>query len=416
MTRAAVAAVWQRTRHHIDAELVWTSVSRVLVMLAGVASAIITARALDPAGRGTYFLATTTAQAIAQFGTVGLVSSNTYLLAANARLAGPLLGNSVCVSLVVGMGAAGAVMALAAPGAHFWWMLLLAPATLFWLLGTNLAVAQGRIRDYNRFQLAGNAAALLALALVATISGGATLFVAGIAVAWAAASVALLTDLRRNVSGPIVAFDGNVFRSGFAYSIRAYLVTIFGYLVLRSQVFILGGLRPGDELGHYSVAAQVADVLAILPQSAALLLFPQLVAMTSGRRPRTKEVAVHVGALLGVTCAIAWIAGPAILTQVFGEAYTPAGGILRAMLPGVMCLGLTTLLSQYLAASGMPGRLVLVWIVAAVVSLASGSWLIAEYGAHGAAWTYSLSQAVVLGGVCWLAWTTPLDRESPQAN
>jgi O-antigen/teichoic acid export membrane protein len=55
------------------------------------------------------------------------------------------------------------------------------------------------------------------------------------------------------------------------------------FLVIRGNVFILNALRGPASVGLYSVASQMGDVLGILPQSMALVLFPTLITAGSGR-------------------------------------------------------------------------------------------------------------------------------------
>src|SRR5437870_4922581 len=73
---------------------------RVVGIIAGIASSILTARYLAPEGRGEYFIAIVTAQLAAQFGNLGLSSGNTYFVARDRRLFPGLLANSLWISFL----------------------------------------------------------------------------------------------------------------------------------------------------------------------------------------------------------------------------------------------------------------------------------------------------------------------------
>ncbi len=151
----------------MSSQVALTFFTRGARLLASLVASIITARALGPEGRGEYFLVITISALILQFANLGLASSNTYLVARNPSLLPSLLGNSVVVSFVVG--------GLAAVGVAVWLavtsvfpidpltlapIIVLAPVTLFYLLGSNLLVGIGRLTAYN------------------LIEGGSTVFVA----------------------------------------------------------------------------------------------------------------------------------------------------------------------------------------------------------------------------------------------
>ena len=144
------------------------------------------------------FLIVTLAQTIAQFGNFGLQSSNTYLVARNHAFAPPLLANSLWVSLLVGGGGAALlIVVLGTTGrgtvdATFWFVGLLAPATLFFMLGSNLLVGLKRFAAFNTFQLAGTFSVLVGLIVAAAFGAGPAGFLAASGLAWGMVSCLLL--------------------------------------------------------------------------------------------------------------------------------------------------------------------------------------------------------------------------------
>ena len=392
----------------IGGPVVATVAARLLIVAGGLVSSVLTARWLSPSGRGEYFLIVTLAQTLAQFGNFGLQSSNTYFVARDRSLRGPLLANSIWIA--VGVGGVGSLivilalemMGAASGGGRLWFAALLAPATLFFMFGTNLLVGLKRIGTYNKFQLGSNYGVLLCLVVAAALGAGPRGFVAASTLGWTAVSVALVVALRRGSSASL-GFNRPVFREGFRYSLNAYIVTLCGFLVLRSNVFILSALRGPEQVGYYSIASQIADIMGILPQSMALVLFPTLITTEEGRLRTTLRHMMIVGMLLAAGCGIVGILAEPFVRAVFGQKFLAAVPLLRWMLPGVFFVGLTSVVSQYLAASGFPASLVAVWMAGSAAAAGLGWVLIPGSSGAGAAIAVSLTHAGIFIAVLGLS-------------
>src|SRR5437773_900396 len=155
-------------------QIVATLAGRVFRVGAGVLAAVITARFLGPEGRGEYFLVLTLAATIAQFGNLGLHSSNTYLVARDRGLLARLVANSFWVSIAAGGGLAAIVVGASyaldlfgGPGnTALWFVAVLAPLSLFFLLGQNLLLGIGRTFLFNLVEIL-SSAVIVALQLAA---------------------------------------------------------------------------------------------------------------------------------------------------------------------------------------------------------------------------------------------------------
>ena len=396
-------------------DVLMTAVARVVVLAAGILTGVVTARLLEPAGRGEYFVVVTFAQLVVQFTNLGLQSSNTYLVARDRSLLGPLLANSVWISVLVGAGVAALLVVPIQHGwirgiepvSSLWCAVPLVPASLFYMLGGNLLVGLREMGRFNGFQVASAVVLLLLLTAAGLTGAGPTGFLIACSLGWTGIGVAMLRSLRR-MSNTGLAFHTPVFKTGFSYAQRAYLATFMGFLVLRSNVFVLNALRGPVEVGYYSIATQFADVLAIVPQSAALVLFPVLVQEQSASFDRTLKQIALMAPLLAAACLIVGIAARPIIALAFGASFLPAVPVLRWMLPSAFFLGLTSIASQHLAAAGFPRRLVAVWAVGLVSAIAMSYVLIRSFPTVGASAALSAAHALVFVLVFALSWMTHL--------
>lgn len=393
VTSAVLAAL-------INRDVLWTMAVRIAVAFGGVLASVLTARYLSPASRGDYFLVYTLAQTLAQFGNLGLHSSNTYLVAQDNALAGALLANSLWTALIAGgLGSSIVVLLLRTDGAWavngLWLTTVLTPAILFYLLGANLLVGLRQIATFNKIQLAGSYLVLLCLTVAAIAGAGPAGFLAASAFGWSLMSGVLLLVLRQGAVSSF-RFRPEVFLNGLRFALKAYAAALFAFLVVRGNVFLLNELKSSQQVGYYSVASQVADAMTILPQSVALVLFPMLVIAGGGQFRVTLKNMAAVGVLLAAACITVGVFAEPFVRVVFGENFLPSVPALRWLLPSVFCLGLTSIASQYLAAFGFPISVVLVWLAGVAISLSLGWLLIPLRGEVGAAMATSVAHLCML--------------------
>lgn len=390
--------------------------TRVLLMLLTLLSAVISARFLAPADRGYFFFATTIAVTIAQFGCLGLHSSNVRYLAEDSSRLGVLAGNSLWVSLgvaclapfvlaaLVGVGWIGAdvprgVLAVA---------LIMVPFQLYYLLASNLLVGLERFKTFNALELLNRVSAVLLFLACAWLSGG----LSGFLVAMLANSAMISIWLWRKLHGlggrerP----DWNIFRITIGYGFRAYLAALLPFIMQRQIVFMLEGLPDEALLGHWSIASRLGDMLLIVPTSIAAVLFPRLMKSESQLR-LTWLSAGFVAALMLVGCGVMAALAEPFIRLVFGKAYLPGVPLLYWYLPGIFCLCVIGVLSQLLAARGMPPVLLVIWAGGVILDFVLADHWLAQDGAVGAVQALSLSYVAVLAGVTILALRV---REQPK--
>jgi O-antigen/teichoic acid export membrane protein len=377
--------------------------SRLALTVFGLLSSIISARALGEAGRGDYFFMVTLSATIVQFTNFGLPSAATYYVAQDRRLAASVVANAAWVSVVAATGTGVAVALVAhAVGmlqdtrvSFLFLAAFLSAPTLFFVIVANVLTGQERFAHFNVVEAMSRAVALAAVVTAAVIGAGAGGFVGATIVAWAIASFAVGWTALRGGSFRL-RFDAELFSRGFRYATKAYVITLLAFLVLRANIFLLRREFGPAELGLYSVAAQISDVLAIVPQSIALVLFPRLVRESGDRWIATRRAALTTGALMMVVCGFAAIVGGPVIRLLYGASYGPSANVLRIMLPGVVCLGVANVISQYLGAEGNPRILLAVWGGAAALVVTLSLLLVPHHAGAGAAAALSVTYALVL--------------------
>ena len=102
-------SITQTLRSDFARKVAATFGTRVLLLLLGMATGVITTRTLGPEGRGLYATLLTVGAIGVQFGNLGLHASNTYYVARDRSLLGVLVGNSLLIGL--GLGSVGVLLA-----------------------------------------------------------------------------------------------------------------------------------------------------------------------------------------------------------------------------------------------------------------------------------------------------------------
>ncbi|MFP8835077.1 oligosaccharide flippase family protein [Hydrogenophaga sp. XSHU_21] len=381
-------------------QVLLTLAVRLLVVIAGLLSSIVTARYLGPEGRGWFFFWTTLAMLIVQFGNFGLHASNTYLLAKKGVDVHVLASNSLVGALIAGLAWTIAGLAVASLlGQQEAWsprvaipLLLMSVTGLYFLLSSNLLVALGRLTAYNVLEILSKALSLCALILAAVFWGEAHLLLWGLAAAGAVTSVVLGWWLRRHIR--LVPPSAAILKLGFSYGLKAYVVACLAALVSRLNAFLLEPSIPPADYGAWSIASQIFDVLTLLPASVALVMLPRIMRSSEPHRMVRINALAVAGIMLVVSAGFILVGQPLIIL-LYGEAYGAAFDYVIWGLPGLVALSVISVLSQYMATIGLPRALILLWATVATLQAAVAIWLIPEHGATGA--MVSLSVAYVTG-------------------
>lgn len=384
----------------MDKEFLSTILARTFGLISSLILSVITARYLGVEGRGTYFLVISAAQMTIQFGNLGLVSSNTYFVADKRELSPALMANSIWISLV-----SGAVFSLIVAqmfdlsfmsGGNLWiFVLAIAIPSLLFMLGGNLLVGMGQVHAFNMHQVMFFALILIFYLGVVWTDGGLYGLLLSSASASAIVGITITAFVYRG-SKKILAFSLPLFRKGFSFAFRAYVVTFLGMLLLRGIVVLMNFQLGEIDIGYFSIAAQIGDAIAIFPQSLALVLFPRLVRAGS---ERWNSVGVHVGitaGIMAVLCLIAYFVADLFIVILFGDAFLPSVSVLHWLLPGIFFLGIANVLGQYLAAAGMPWKTAVVWLLAVLITVSTAWQLMPTMKAAGAAASLSIGYFALL--------------------
>ncbi len=202
-------------------------------------------------------------------------------------------------------------------------------------------------------------------------------------------------DLAGRSLGGLILFN---LRRGWLGQISA----VAYFLLLRLDQGLLEHFRGAAEVGIYSVAVHVGEMLWLLPGA----LTPLLVHSSARHggdpdRDRTAARALRIGLALTFLAGLPlfFLAKP-LLGLLAGGEYQASGESLRALLPGIIIFAPGAVLAGDFIGRGKPHWNTQASALTVVVNLIAAYFLIPRYGATGAAWSstiaYSMGSAMML--------------------
>jgi O-antigen/teichoic acid export membrane protein len=159
------------------------------------------------------------------------------------------------------------------------------------------------------------------------------------------------------------------------------------YFSYRADVYLLAWLlaSPSAPLGYYSLAVSLAEMVFYVPNAVATLFFPRVA--SSPREASDREVAMvtRVTLLLTGMAGLALAPVGTLLVVVLLPAFTPSLPAFYVLLPGVVALSITKVLSGYVSGLGRTGLTSTVNACAFGLNVVANLLLIPRFGIVGAA-------------------------------
>jgi O-antigen/teichoic acid export membrane protein len=385
----------------------WTFATRLLMIFNSVVAGIIVARWLGARGVGELAVINVAVATVVQLGSFGLPSSNTYFIAQDQERFRAAAINSLIFGL-----AAGSLLALAlsATGAFRpdWFGFVSAeliriaaisiPFQLITLIGLNILLAVGKVKEFNLLDLAGQSFVLInaVLVLVLLKRGLGTLVTLNTAAAVLVSIVVatLLVISARRLAQSQWRADISLLRRMIAYGIKFHVSILAGAIMLRADLLVVNHFRGPEEAGVYSVASQFALLLMLLPGVIATLLFPRVTAEQDARGETTCLVTRYTTFIMFL-CCLAAVPFSLLLPVLYGEAFSDATKLLLILLPGVYLMGLESVLVQHFNALGLPRAIPVYWVITLALNLVLVFTLVPRFGAQGAAIASTISYAAI---------------------
>jgi O-antigen/teichoic acid export membrane protein len=380
---------------------------QVVQSIASVATGILIARGLGPAGQGQYAVLVaavgllSTLAAVGQFeghvlssagehsrGRIFLIRSAVQALAATALLG---LGHGLWFSW----------LRLDGQGAWVGFFVLVLTCEILALLFRGINLGQHHITAYNVATLLQRVVYLVAAIY---LSASHAVRVATVLVAWAIAVVlnVFLSGVWIWRRSGVAQLSWTAVAQGWSRSLtqglRALLTVGLTLLLVRGDVYMLGPMLGPEAVGQISVASTLAEYLWYIPSILSSVLFA---AVAARRDPDTLRKLCRASrttvAILGPAALVLAIAGRALVPLLYGEAYTEAGTVFVLLLPGMFAISVHLVVDSYFTGSGFPPITYLAAAGAVVLKIGLNLIAVPRWGVEGAAVSTSVVYGSLLG-------------------
>ena len=390
-----------------SSRVAWTFATRVLMLINSVVAGIIVARWLGAEGLGELAVINIAVATVVQFGTLGLPSSNAYFVAQDPEQLRAATINSLLFVAVVGpLLALGLSLISSITPELFGFVApemikigaFSIPFQLITLIGLNILLAMGKVRQFNLLDLASQSLVLINAIVVLIVLQGYLLHLViwntlGSILTGLAVAVLLAISAKKLTTSKWRA-DMALLGRMIQYGIKFHVSILVGIIIIRADLLVVNHYRGAAEAGVYSVASQFGLMLMLLPGVIATLLFPRATAEKDARGETTCQVTRYTTFIMFL-CCVAAVPLSLLLPLVYGAAFSEATGLLLILLPGVYLLGLESVLVQHFNALGIPRAIPIYWVITLVLNLILVFILVPRYGAVGAALASTVCYAVI---------------------
>jgi O-antigen/teichoic acid export membrane protein len=388
------------------------ALGKAAVLAIGAASIAVTTRYLGAAGYGSFALALALVQMLGVLADAGLVTVVVREISRDPRRSADLVGSALTLRLLLGVAvvALAGLLSLALPyapdvrtailiaGVPF--VLGLATTSLTTVFQARLQMGRAAIAD-----VAGRLAGFGALVAVVVADLGFLAVVASTAVG-AAVALAVTVALLRPLVRVRPLADRERWRELLVPAIPIGLALAVNEIYFRADTFILSLFRPFEEVGFYTLAYRIFELLAVLPAIVMTSVFPLL----SRYLPEARDAAGRIldatadlfVALAAPIAAGGLVLAPELVRLVAGDAFAGAATPLRLLLCAAGAAWVSGLLGYALIAADRRREVLLLSLVALGVNVALNLALVPSRGADAAAAVALGSEVLILAGGWWL--------------
>lgn len=375
-------------------------ISKILMIIFGLSSSIITARYIGPSGNGIIAALTVYPSLFMSFGSLGISQSTTYYTGKGVFteiqikraitqiwLMTSLVSVIVCFLLMRFLSDSGSNLLLVGLA------LLPIPFSLFNTYNSGIFLGKNDIGTYNKINwipvfliLLGGILFVIVLkldiagAMMATILG--SLFM----------SIMLLFK-NKFLQAFSISYDWKIIKAMLSLGVIYALSLLIINLNYKVDVILMDKLSTSYELGLYSKGAAITEYLWQIP-----MLFSTIVFARSAAAKDPKEFSKKVAQLLrlsfiliGVTSLILWAFSKYIIIGMYGKAFFGSISVLNYLLPGVLILTIFKVMNMDLAGRGKPWIAMKAMVPALIINVVLNLILIPKYGANGSAISSTVS-------------------------
>lgn len=382
-----------------------TAGAMVVLNVIGGVTGVIQSRAIGPFERGVLATAVTWPSVIICLVADGAPQVAAYFVARQPESRGAHACTTLAlfggISAVLATAGAGVVLLIGGPARG---ALLVAfatlPASTLIGVGTGTILGLEDLRGWSLLRLLGPSVTLIGVLVAIALGGRTALVIVGVIAISNVCQLAgvtralhrrgLLARPRLGLVRPVV---------GYAWRNALNMGWIVSYQL--DQLLLSIAVSP-VQLGLYAVSASFGAVIIPIAAASGYVILPRIAGRGASEARRTLGPAIVVTAVTaGLACLALFVTGRTVIGVLFGTGFYGAVTSLRILMPGVVALALSSVLSDTLRGLGQPLVAARAGAVGALLTCALLAALIPPLGIRGAAIASSITYITVAAIMAW---------------
>lgn len=375
--------------------------SRILILLLGIISNIIIAREVGAEGIGTYTTIVTTSSILVMLLGGGLNWSNTYLVGKNKSYLNDVFFNSLSFSILVSivlitlyLTKISEIIAntLQVNNNIIPAILISIPLTLIWNNNQAITLGLQEIKKYNVISIINIASLVLFNLIFLHIFD---LKFKGVLISWILSIIITIISSIYFISSNVefkYTVNPLLFIESIKLGIKAAILNMIGYLLLRSDIYMIGYFIGVEAVGIYSAAVFISELVSKAPSMIGTLLFPIVSANENKEVQNITAKLCRSSIFIGtILCLFLSILGKSLILISFGSNFITSYYSLLYLIPGMISLSGSVILSNYFSGKGYPRYMISISVISLIINVLLNILLIPKYGIIGAAISTSIS-------------------------
>ena len=376
--------------------------SRLMLVVFGLGTGIITARLLGPHDRGLFTVLLLLPQTLVNLAKMGVAQANVFYIRKRGASVATVASNSLvlCITVSVVLLATCYVgrdwfIAPFTKGAAPAYVLLALTAVPFVLIESYFLSILQAVENFRAYNLQSVYKAVfsfvtIAVALLA-LHGRLWAALLSQMLVTAGANLWLLYQVRQ-VAPFGLRWDGTVGRGTLEFGAKSYLQTLAAHLHYRIDIYLIAYFLSPIEVAFYSIAVNMTNPILQISDAIGTVIFPKLAGSSDvDAHARTAITCRHT--LFATILAAIFYAGVGsqALTILYGDRYAPAIRPMLLMLPGIIMISLYQILTRNFTSRNRQQVNIVAAVLALGVNLSLNVLLIPRFGIAGAALSTAVS-------------------------
>jgi O-antigen/teichoic acid export membrane protein len=376
-------------------------VCRIIALIASIALSIVIARVLGPTGKGVYAMIFLISSLLYLLGSFGIDTANTYFTGKKSFKLKFLVSNSLFFGLCNGIGLIlifllfyyffGNLFFKGINPSFIYLVLITVPFTLITNYLAGILLGKQKIKELNWIMVFTSLANLVGVVLLLLIFKKGILSLILLSILISIINSLISISLVSKFAKIKFSFYPKAFKLCFNFGIKGYLADIIMFLNYRLDMVLVNFFMNITQVGFYSLAVNIAEMMWYLPKSIFTVLFSEVASQKGNSGELTARVCrinTFILILLSISVILFARLGIKIL---YGSNFLPSLLPLLLLIPGIIFIGMISPIAGYRIGIGQIKYAPKINIITLIINISLNLILIPKLGISGAAIATSIS-------------------------